>query len=142
MSREITDETLFNLIPQRPPIVMVDLLRNVTADAAQTGLLIRPTNIFIQDGHLQEPGLIEHIAQSAAAFAGYKGYSQGLPPKLGYIGEIKKMHIHALPEAGKRLETQLNVLGEAGGITLLAAQTSVDGQVVAEGQMKIFLKED
>ena len=142
MNREITDENLFNLIPQRPPIVMVDLLRNVTADAAETGLLIRPTNIFVQDGHLQEPGLIEHIAQSAAAFAGYKGYAQGLPPKLGYIGEIKKMRINTLPEVNNNLRTSLKVLGEAGGITLLAAQTCVNEQVVAEGQMKIFLKAD
>jgi hypothetical protein len=34
------------------------------------------------------------------------------------------------------------VLGEAAGITLLAAEVK-DGEVlVAEGQMKIFLKED
>jgi len=134
-------EELYHLIPQRPPIVMVDLLQNVTESAADTGLYIKEDNLFVQGGHLQEPGLIEHIAQSAAAFAGYKGYLSGSEPKLGYIGEIKKMHIHVTPEAGKRLETKLEVLGNAGGITLLSAKTTIGEETIAEGQMKIFLKE-
>ena len=142
MRTAFTDSELFDLIPQRPPIVMVDLLRNVTETEAEMGLTIRATNIFLHNGHLQEPGLIEHIAQSAAAFAGFKGYALGEAPKLGYIGEIKKLRIHSLPEDGQTLSTKLRVLGEAVGVTLLAAETKVGEEMVAEGQMKIFLKED
>lgn len=142
MRTEFRETELFELIPQRPPIVQVDLLRDVTESGATTGLTIREDNVFLHNGQLQEPGLIEHIAQSAAAFAGFKGYAQGLPPKLGYIGEIKKLRIHALPELGTALTTQLNVLGEAAGITLLAATTKQADKLIAEGQMKIFLKED
>ncbi|MBO4622076.1 MAG: beta-hydroxyacyl-ACP dehydratase [Paludibacteraceae bacterium] len=139
MSEVFRGTELFALIPQRPPIVMVDLLQDVTEEGALTGLLIQEDNLFLQDGKFSEPGLIEHIAQSAAAFAGFKGYAAGEKPKLGYIGELKRFFFYARPGAGKSLRTTLRVLGEAGGITLLAAETKVDGELVAEGQMKIFL---
>ena len=79
---------------------------------------------------------------SAAAFAGFSTYKQGLPPKLGYIGEIKKMRIEHLPAVGDTLHTHLTILGEAAGITLLAAETKVADTIVAAGQMKIFIKND
>lgn len=142
MKAVFTDADLFALIPQRPPIVMVDLLQNVTESEADTGLFIKEDNIFTQNGQLQEPGLIEHIAQSAAAFAGFRGYASGEEPKLGYIGELKRLFLYARPDVGARLSTHLRVLGEAAGITLLAAETRVGDEVVATGQMKIFLKED
>ena len=141
MKAVFRDADLFALIPQRPPIVMVDLLQNVTESEAETGLLIKEENIFVHNGQLQEPGLIEHIAQSAAAFAGFKGYAAGEEPRLGYIGELKRLFLYARPNVGARLTTHLRVLGEAAGITLLAAETKAGDEVVAEGQMKIFLKD-
>lgn len=135
-------DALYRLIPQRPPIVMVDALVDATDDGASTALTVTADNIFCSEGRLREPGLIEHIAQSAAAFAGFATYKQGLPPKLGYIGELKKIRINVLPLVGDTLRTTLHVLGEAAGITLLEAETRVGDTVVASGQMKIFIKED
>ncbi len=60
------------LIPQRDPIIMVDKPLDVNDDAAVTTLTVRNDNYFIdEDGLLSESGLIEHIAQSASAFAGH-----------------------------------------------------------------------
>lgn len=137
----LTGEGLYKLIPQRPPIVMVDTFYEADATSATTGLTILTNNIFCLDGHLQEPGLIEHVAQSAAAFAGYAPYTQGEAPKLGFIGEVKKFKINRLPQVGEHLRTSLKVLGEAAGVTLIAAETRVEDECVATCQMKIFIKE-
>ena len=132
------------LIPQREPIMMVDMFRAEGEDgqAAATGLTVAAANIFVADGCLQEPGIVEHVAQSAAALAGYTTFQHGEAPKLGYIGEIKKFKIYALPRVGDTLDTQIRILGSAMGISLLAAVVQADGQTIAEGQMKIFLKEE
>lgn len=134
-------EEIFELIPQRAPIVMVDTLYEADDMSGKTGLTISSDNIFCRDSYMQEPGLIEHIAQSAAAFAGYKTFKAGLPPKLGFIGEIKKCKISTLPKAGETLVTNLKVLGEAIGITLVSAETSVGDSVIVSCQMKIFIQE-
>lgn len=134
-------EELFKLIPQRAPIVMVDAFYEATETEATTGLTIAPDNIFCRNGKLQEPGLIEHIAQSAAAFAGYDNYKKELAPNLGYIGEIKKFRINRLPNAGEQLVTNLRVVGEAAGVTLIAAETLLAEEVIASCQMKIFISD-
>lgn len=137
----LKDEELFQLIPQRAPIVMVDALYEASSDGAHTGLTVKSDNLFCRNGMLEEPGLIEHIAQSAAAFAGYETYCKGLPPKLGFIGEVKKMRITRLPRVEDMLHTYLYIIGEAAGVTLVSAETKVNDETVAVGQMKIFIKE-
>lgn len=133
---------LFKLIPQRAPIVMVDTFWDANDLGAETGLNITADNIFCQDGLLREPGIIEHIAQSAAAFAGYKPYTQGEEPKLGFIGEVKKCKIARLPRVGEQLRTKLSVVGEAAGVTLIAAEVFSADSSIATCQMKIFIKND
>lgn len=137
----LSGEGIYRLIPQRPPIVMVDTFFEADAVSATTGLTIKSDNIFCQVNQLQEPGLIEHVAQSAAAFAGYAPYTRGENPKLGFIGEVKKFKINRLPQVDEVLKTSLKVLGEAAGVTLIAAETKVGEECVATCQMKIFIRE-
>ena len=71
-------EDIQKLIPQRNPIIQVDELTRVEGDSAETRLLVKADNYFIDEDQLfAEPGLIEHIAQSASAFAGYQALQQG-----------------------------------------------------------------
>lgn len=133
---------LFKLIPQRAPIVMVDTFWSADDTGAETGLSIEADNIFCRDNYLREPGIIEHIAQSAAAFAGYKPYTQGENPKLGFIGEVKKCKISRLPQVGETLRTSLRIVGEAAGVTLIAAEVFSADSSIATCQMKIFIKNE
>lgn len=142
MAPLLSGEQIYSLIPQRPPIVMVDTLYSATDNGAETGLHIVDGNVFVSGGRLREPGIMEHVAQSAAAYAGYGTFRSGLPPKLGFIGEIRQFKISRLPNVGEVLETHLEILGEAGGITLLAACTKAGDETIATGKMKIFIKED
>ena len=130
------------LIPQRYPIMMVDELLEAEDGKVLACLEIRPDNYFMEeDGRISELGLIEHIAQSASAFAGYKALGEGADhPPVGYIGEVKKVRCHFRPQAGGRLLTTITVVADAEGVTLIQGETRLDGKVAAETQMKIFIK--
>lgn len=138
----LTGTELYSLIPQRPPIVMIDKLYSADEGGAVTGLKIAEDNIFSDGERLLEPGLIEHIAQSAAAFAGYPFFKKGEKPRLGYIGEIKKFKLIRFPLCGEEMKTDLKVMGSAGGVTLISAETTVAGETITTCNMKIFLKND
>ena len=86
------------LIPQRAPVMMVDELLEAEENGAEVSLLVRPDNYFMdEDGRLDEVGLIEHIAQSASALAGYKSLAERVEnPPLGYIGEVERFKCHFL----------------------------------------------
>lgn len=138
----LVGEELYGLIPQRNPIVMVDTFFCADEGGAETGLHVQSGHLFCEKGLLREPGLIEHVAQSAAAFAGYAPFTKGESPKLGFIGEVKKFRTVRLPKVGEFLHTSLRVLGEAAGVTLVSAETKSGEEVLATCQMKIFIKED
>ena len=138
----LVGEELYRLIPQRNPIVMVDTFFCVDEESAETGLHVQSGNLFCEGDFFRESGIIEHVAQSAASFAGYASFTKGESPKLGFIGEVKKFKIVRLPEVGEFLHTRLRVLGEAAGITLISAETKSGEEVLATCQMKIFIKED
>ncbi len=142
------------LIPQRHPILMVDELVSVDGEQAQTCFTILSTNMFLaEDGTLEESGIIEHIAQSASAFAGYKAVMAGAAePPMGYIGEVKKFRCHHRPQVGDCLRTILSFGVEVNGVTLLSAKTFItkdkmecvnpdEDMLAAETNMKIFIKE-
>lgn len=139
MSAPFPDIT--RLIPQRAPILMVDALLEAQDDTATTCLTVRPDNYFLdEDGRLDETGLIEHIAQSASALAGYKALRAGAAqPPVGYIGEVKKFSLHRLPRVGETLHTTVSFGTEVGGVTLLSAETRAGEELIASTQMKISM---
>lgn len=100
MNREavIQGEGILNLIPQRPPIVMVDSFFGFEENRSYSGLTVTTDNLFCEAGRLQEPGIIEHIAQSAAARIGFIYTRQGEKVPLGFIGSVDKLKIYNLPE--------------------------------------------
>lgn len=135
----IEGSDILKLIPQRPPIVMVDEFCGMDDKASYTALTVKSDNIFCTNGYLREPGIIEHMAQSAAARVGYIFTQKNQPVPLGYIGSVDKLSIHQLPKTGCRIQTQISILQELGGLTLISAQTTTGDTPIAECRMKIFL---
>ena len=137
----LTGPEVFELLPQRPPMTMVDTLYEAGQQFAETRLTILKDNVFCLDGHLIEPGIVEHSAQSAAAFAGYKYYLCGEKPRVGLIGEIKDFHIRRLPVVGEEIRTRVTILGEAFGMSLVETVSTAGGEEIAGGRIKIFIQE-
>lgn len=144
MNREaiIHGEGILELIPQRPPIVMVDSFFGIEENCSYSGLTVTSDNIFCEAGKLQEPGIIEHIAQSAAARIGFIYTQQGAQVPLGFIGSVDKLRIYNLPEVGMKLFTEITVVQEVFDITLVSAQVKASEELIAECRMKIFIKKE
>ena len=134
-------DRILSLIPQRAPILMLDAFFEGSETEACTGLTVQPDNMFCVDGQFTEPGLIEHIAQSASAHAGYKALCKQKTAPLGFIGEIKKFRAFRLPAVGEQLRTSVTVLSEVLNISLITAEIESSGELIATCQMKIFVKE-
>lgn len=133
----IEGDEVLKYIPQRPPIVMVDKFFGVQENMSASGLLVKEDNIFCEDGVLQECGVIEHIAQSAAMRIGYIHISNGTEVPIGFIGSINRLTIDRLPCVGDDLYTEVEVEMEVFDITLLSAKVMLGDRLIAECQMKV-----
>ena len=141
LKEPITDqELILKLIPQRAPIVMVDSLLYFEESKVISGLTVSEDNMFVQNGFLTEPGLIEHIAQTVALYTGYHFYINNIPAPEGYIGAIKSVTIEKLPKINMQIETEVEILQEIMGVTLVQGTTTLNGEVIVTAQMKTVLK--
>ena len=129
-----------SLIPQRFPFVMVHELTEYSENHLLSGFEIKEYNLFIQDGLFQASGLIEHQAQSVALHTGYKYYLLGKDAPTGYIGAIKSFEAEQLPKIGDHLKSEVTILNEVMGVTLVDIVTKLNGEVIAKSQMKTAVK--
>lgn len=124
--------------------MMVDRLVHAEAERCTTSLTIAPDNFFLDaDGLVAEAGLVEHIAQSASAFAGYRAKEAGAEkPPVGYIGEVKRFHCYRRPAVGETLTTTITMGPTVGEVTIIRGETTSNGEKIAETQMKIAIKDE
>ncbi|MGL6125923.1 hypothetical protein [Chryseobacterium artocarpi] len=137
-----TSDTDFvqSLIPQRAPFVMVHELSEYSENHLISGFEIKEENLFVQDGFFQASGLIEHQAQSVALHTGYKYHLLGKDAPTGYIGAIKSFEAEVLPKVGDQLKSEVTILNEVMGVTLVDIVTKLNGDVIAKSQMKTAVK--
>ena len=137
--RAIQDIPLKELIPQRPPFVMIDRLVSSDAVFSVTELEVRPDNLFVDNGRMTAAGLVENIAQTCAARIGYINLNRGETVKIGVIGSISNLNIARTPKVGEHLVTTIKLLEEVFQVTLVEAMVKSDDEVLAQCNMKIAL---
>ena len=130
---------ILTLLPQRPPMVMVDRLLHCDPVLTETELTIREDNIMVEDGRMGETGLLENVAQTCAARMGYINMSSGKEVRVGVIGALRDMEIHALPEVGSTITTRIEVSDEVFGMTLAQAESYCGDTLLCRGTIKIAL---
>ncbi|WP_415329273.1 hypothetical protein [Chryseobacterium sp. MMS23-Vi53] len=125
-----------SLIPQRFPFVMVNSIAEYSESHLVSGFEVKEGNIFVQDGIFQASGLVEHQAQSVALHTGYKFYLLGKEAPTGYIGAIKTFEATALPKLSDQLISEVSIINEMMGVTLVDIVTKLNDEVIAKSQMK------
>ena len=135
----IKGNDILPLIPQRFPMVMVDLFYGIDELYSYSGLIVNEDNIFCSDSELQEPGIIEHVAQSAALRIGYICSESNKPVPVGFIGALKNFTFYKLPQVGEVINTKIKIEQDFGDITIISATVFLQNEVIASCEMKIFL---
>ncbi len=128
-------------IPQAEPFVMIDDIIESTATITRTKFEIRPEHLFVENGFFTEPGLIENMAQTAAAGTGKRALETNTTPPVGFIGAIKNLKIEALPQVGQIIETQVAFLNQVMQVHVVQGEVFCDDKLIAAAEFKIFLQQ-
>lgn len=135
-------------IPQRPPFVLVDVLLEVADTRTVSAFTIPADHVLCEASALSAEGLVENMAQTAAAGAGYRAVvradtSHGNnAPQVGFIGAVKGLTIHRLPAVGEQVTTSCEVKHVIGSATIVACEArGANGEALAACELTIFLQE-
>ena len=139
---ELRHIDVLELLPQRPPFVMINTLTHFDEVMTTTDFLIRIDNLFVEGDCLNSCALVENIAQTCAARMGYiNQYVYKEQVKLGFIGSIKNLTIYRPVRVGELLQTKIEVVEEVMQLTLVNATIRVGVELVADCEMKIALSD-
>ena len=169
MGIEPTDINVLELLPQRPPFIMVDRLVYYEPHTARTVFTVRGDNMFCMNGVVEEALLVENIAQTCAARTGFKQLLENtprhceaspqrwgsnpvshiintlrspLPIKIGVIAMIQSMDIGRRPLVGETLETTMVIEEEVFSTTLVSSEVKVGDETIASCRMKLVLTDN
>ena len=129
-------------IPQKPPMVMIDEITATAEGKIETRFFIRPDNPLCHEGYLTEAGLIENIAQTAAARTGIRNSDVEKEPPTGFIGGIRHLQILRYPMAGEQITTTVEVEHEVFNASVVRGSICLGSERIASCQLKIFLIPD
>ena len=133
-------ENILACIPQRLPFVMIDTLLYADENIVQTGFTVTDENVLVTNGILSEAGLLENIAQTAAARAGYMALQENKPVELGYICSVKNFEIFHLPEINAELVTEVRIETQVAGIIKVSGVVTHNRIRIAQCEMNILIK--
>lgn len=127
------------LLPQQEPFVMVGSLVSFEMHHVVTSTVVSGANILVdRDGRLSPAGLVENMAQTCAVRIGYiNRYILHRAVCPGVIGAMRHVRLLRLPCVGETLHTEVDVVEEAFGLTLVRAMVYVGDELLAEGEMKM-----
>jgi len=126
------------LLPQGPPFVMVDKLLYSDGHLTCTSFRITPGNPLVDNGRLSAAGLMENMAQTAAAGAGYAARAVNGSVRPGYIISVRDLDIRSLPEIEAELMTEIIVTARVADIIVISGKTTCHGEVIATSELKIL----
>ena len=121
---------------------MVGTLTQFDGTTTATETLVRPDNLFVNDGALRTTGMIENIAQTCAVRIGYYNkYILNTGVQIGVIGAVRKMKVNGHPRVGQQFRTTVTVVQELLGMALANAEITCEGETLATAQIKLAVKE-
>ena len=119
---------------------MIDELLEATDTAATSAFKILPENILVDAGQFTEPGLIENIAQTAAAMVGYQCMIQQVPVPVGFIAAVKDLKVLALPPVETVIQTQIQVTNTVMDVTIVQGKVEQSGKLLCSCEMRILVQ--
>lgn len=134
-------EDIVSLIPQKPPFVMVGKLLYADDEMTRTSFTVATDNVLSENGFFTEAGLVENIAQTAAAGAGFKALKENEPVRAGFIGAVNNLEIFDLPKTGDELQTEVRIKDRVFNVIIVSGTVRCGDKLLAQCEMKIFITE-
>jgi len=136
----VVGHKLIDLIPQKPPFVLVSSLLAVSEKHSITSFVFDANHVLCHNGKLTIAGLMENIAQTAAAKMGYECNVLGKKTPIGFIGDVRDFTFTKLPVVGEEIQTEITITNQIFHVSIITGSVKLNGEEIAHCKMKIFVE--
>lgn len=153
---EVLKETEVNInhfLPHRAPMLMVDVLKEITTTSVTSVFEINSSNVFVENNYFSEVGLIENAAQTCSCIVGQSFFlsKNGIDAKkdnvnvVGFISGIKKATVFMLPMVNQTIKTSATLVSRFDtddySICTMKCATYQDENLLLESEINLFIQE-
>ena len=117
---------------------MIGELLYADDSTARTRFKITPDNPMVDRGRFTPGGLLENIAQTVAAGAGYRALKEGRDVGPGHIVSVSRFNIVDLPAVGEELLTEITIRTRIPDIIVISGRVTCNAVEIAACEMKIL----
>jgi len=142
---ERRDEIMFlpvdvsELIPHKPPMLMIDNLLEINERASVSEMTVRDDMLFVDgSGKLAEASYPEIISQAVAAQEGFRRFGGKNPLVEGFLLGIKNFEILGESRVGDDLRISLQKKTRFGDFGILSGEIFRGDELIARGEVKVW----
>jgi predicted hotdog family 3-hydroxylacyl-ACP dehydratase len=131
------------LLPQTPPMLLVDEVVEYAFPHAAARVRIRPDSPFVEDGKVPALVALEYMAQAVGVIVGYQSLARGEPIRIGFLLGTRELSLEVDHfEVGDELIAEADHLFGDRTLGSFKCTVSLRGQVVASAQVSAFRSDD
>ena len=140
-----------NFLPHRAPMLMVDVLEEITATSVTSVFQIKKENIFVENNHFSEVGLIENAAQTCSSIVGQTFFLTNNNEikenvkVVGFISGIKKAKVSMLPKVNHTIKTSATLISrfDSNGYSIctMKCESFQEKNLLLEAEINLFIQE-
>ena len=128
------------LLPQRPPMLLLDRLLSCTPTEGTADTLVSPGNLFrLPDDSIHAAALFELMAQAYAAVQGFQNTLAGKPVAIGYLAGITRAAARGVARVGDRLLVTVRQTALVPPFVRAEARVERNGETLADGELTLFI---
>lgn len=140
-----------DFLPHRAPMLMVDVLEEITSTSVTSVFKILEDNVFVQNNHFAEVGLIENAAQTCSSIVGQTFFFtadneiKNDVKLVGFISAIKKATVFMMPMVNQTIKTSATLVSRFDSddysICTMKCETFQDENLLLEAEINLFIQE-
>ncbi len=127
------------LVPHKPPMLMIDRLLEVRERASVTEMTVLEDMVFVgKYGTLDEASYPEIMSQAMAAQEGFRKLGSRNPQQEGFLLGIKNLEIPGSAKVGDVLRISLFKVAKYGDFGIIQGEVRKGDTVIARGELKVW----
>jgi predicted hotdog family 3-hydroxylacyl-ACP dehydratase len=136
----VTFPPIAELLPHKPPMLLLDAVTCFEEDAAECTVAIRESSTFFEREGVPAWVAMEYCAQCIAAFAGLRARQSGGEPRMGLLVAARELTLHTdWFRAGETLLVRAQREFGEERVGRFDCRVTRDGIVVATASLSVYL---
>lgn len=127
------------LLPHRPPMVLLDEVESFDGDVVRCSVTIRPDAPLVKDGKVRAAAALEYMAQCTGTCTMLRAREQGSGSLRGYLVGARDLRLETdCFHVGDRLVVEARITWDGSEIAHFDCTLSRDDELLAKGSLSVY----